>query len=105
MPHWPAFNPTEYPTMVFGSEVMLVNDPNKEERLAIIQHYLSQRSVKVADSMDLRHFVEITEGRSPADLERRLTTRRPTVASATSATTTRRCRAWPRRPDASPAAT
>ena len=43
--------------------------PNKEERLAIIQHYLSQRSEKVAESMDLRHFVEITEGRSPADLE------------------------------------
>lgn len=43
--------------------------PNKEERLAIIQHYLSQRADKVADGLDLRHFVEITEGRSPADLE------------------------------------
>lgn len=43
--------------------------PNKEERLAIIEHYLSQRSLKVADGLDLRHFVEITEGRSPADLE------------------------------------
>ncbi|HYE40183.1 MAG TPA: AAA family ATPase [Ramlibacter sp.] len=43
--------------------------PNKEERLAIIQHYLGQRSEKVADGLDLRHFVEITEGRSPADLE------------------------------------
>jgi cell division protease FtsH len=43
--------------------------PNKEERLAIIDHYLGQRSEKVADSLDLRHMVEITEGRSPADLE------------------------------------
>ncbi|HSI53764.1 MAG TPA: AAA family ATPase, partial [Ramlibacter sp.] len=43
--------------------------PNKEERLAIIRHYLSQRAAKVADDLDLRHFVEITEGRSPADLE------------------------------------
>jgi cell division protease FtsH len=43
--------------------------PNKEERLAIIQHYLSQRADKVAPGLDLRHFVEITEGRSPADLE------------------------------------
>jgi cell division protease FtsH len=43
--------------------------PNKEERLSIIEHYLSQRAEKVADALDLRHFVEITEGRSPADLE------------------------------------
>lgn len=43
--------------------------PNKEERHAIIAHYLSQRSDKVAGGMDLRHLVEITEGRSPADLE------------------------------------
>lgn len=43
--------------------------PNKEERRAIIQHYLDQRSDKVAPDLDLRHFVEITEGRSPADLE------------------------------------
>jgi cell division protease FtsH len=43
--------------------------PNREERLAITQHYLSQRADKVLAGMDLRHFVEITEGRSPADLE------------------------------------
>jgi cell division protease FtsH len=43
--------------------------PNKEERQAIIGHYLGQRSEKVADSLDLRHMAEITEGRSPADLE------------------------------------
>src|SRR4051794_36938953 len=43
--------------------------PNKEERRSIIEHYLSQRSDKVAPDLDLRHMVEITEGRSPADLE------------------------------------
>lgn len=43
--------------------------PNKEERLAIIEHYLEQRSEKVAPDLDLRHMVEVTEGRSPADLE------------------------------------
>ena len=43
--------------------------PNKEERLLIIEHYLAQRADKVAADLDLRHMVEITEGRSPADLE------------------------------------
>jgi cell division protease FtsH len=43
--------------------------PNKEERCSIVQHYLRQRSEKVAEGLDLRHLVEITEGRSPADLE------------------------------------
>ena len=43
--------------------------PNKEERLAIIEHYLAQRAGKVLPDLDLRHFVEVTEGRSPADLE------------------------------------
>lgn len=43
--------------------------PNKEERHAIIGHYLEQRHDKVAGGLDLRHLVEITEGRSPADLE------------------------------------
>jgi cell division protease FtsH len=43
--------------------------PNKEERHSIIEHYLSQRADKVADDLDLRHMVEVTEGRSPADLE------------------------------------
>jgi cell division protease FtsH len=43
--------------------------PNKEERQAIIGHYLSQRAEKVLPDLDLRHLVEITEGRSPADLE------------------------------------
>ncbi|MDQ6882047.1 MAG: AAA family ATPase [Pseudomonadota bacterium] len=43
--------------------------PNREERQAIIGHYLAQRTAKLDDGMDLRHLVEITEGRSPADLE------------------------------------
>ena len=43
--------------------------PNREERLAIFGHYLRQRSNKVLPDMDLRHLVEVTEGRSPADLE------------------------------------
>jgi cell division protease FtsH len=43
--------------------------PNREERGAIIGHYLAQRAGKLDDGIDLRHLVEITEGRSPADLE------------------------------------
>ena len=43
--------------------------PNREERLAIIEHYLSQRAAKVAPGLDLRHVVEVTEGMSPADIE------------------------------------
>jgi cell division protease FtsH len=43
--------------------------PNKEERRAIVEHYLEQRADKVRHDLDLRHLVEITEGRSPADLE------------------------------------
>jgi len=43
--------------------------PNKEERRSIVGHYLEQRADKVAEGLDLRHVVEITEGRSPADLE------------------------------------
>jgi len=43
--------------------------PNREERLAIIRHYLGQRADKVLPDLDLRHLVEVTEGRSPADLE------------------------------------
>jgi para-nitrobenzyl esterase len=35
MPHWPAFNPEEYPTMVFGAAISVKNDPNREERLAL----------------------------------------------------------------------
>lgn len=43
--------------------------PNREERLAIIQHYLAQRADKVLPGLDLSHLVGVTEGRSPADLE------------------------------------
>jgi para-nitrobenzyl esterase len=35
MPNWPEFNPETYPTMVFGDEVIVRNDPNQEERLAL----------------------------------------------------------------------
>ncbi len=37
MPHWPAFNPTELPTMMFGPEVRVQNDPNREARLALAE--------------------------------------------------------------------
>ena len=43
--------------------------PNRAERQAIIDHYLSQRAEKVLPGQDLRHLVAVTEGRSPADLE------------------------------------
>jgi len=35
LPNWPAFNAATYPTMVFGNECKLMNDPNREERLAL----------------------------------------------------------------------
>ena len=43
--------------------------PNWEERLSIIGHYLGRRADKVLPDLDLRHLVDVTEGRSPADLE------------------------------------
>ncbi|MES2786919.1 MAG: AAA family ATPase [Pseudomonadota bacterium] len=43
--------------------------PNKQERHSIINHYLGQRADKVLPDLDMRHLVELTEGRSPADLE------------------------------------
>jgi cell division protease FtsH len=43
--------------------------PNRQERLAIVEHYLSQRADKVLPDVDLGSLVEVTEGRSPADLE------------------------------------
>jgi para-nitrobenzyl esterase len=35
MPHWPAFDPATYPTMMFGDTVRVGNDPNKEARLRL----------------------------------------------------------------------
>jgi para-nitrobenzyl esterase len=35
MPTWPVFEPNNLPTMVFGANVRVANDPNKEERLAL----------------------------------------------------------------------
>lgn len=43
--------------------------PNKDERHAIVGHYLDQRAEKVRAGLDLAHLVELTEGCSPADLE------------------------------------
>jgi len=37
MPNWPSFEPNNLPTMVFGETVAVVNDPNKEERLALAE--------------------------------------------------------------------
>jgi para-nitrobenzyl esterase len=35
LPNWPAFNPASYPTMILGDECKVVNDPNREERVAL----------------------------------------------------------------------
>jgi para-nitrobenzyl esterase len=35
LPAWPAFNARTYPTMIFGTDCKVVNDPNREERLAL----------------------------------------------------------------------
>jgi para-nitrobenzyl esterase len=35
LPHWPAFNPTDRPTMVFNNVSKVVNDPIREQRLVM----------------------------------------------------------------------
>jgi para-nitrobenzyl esterase len=35
LPNWPAFNLTQRATMIFNNECKVVNDPNREERLAL----------------------------------------------------------------------
>ena len=35
LPKWPAFNTTERATMILGRECAVVNDPNREERVAL----------------------------------------------------------------------
>jgi len=35
LPMWPAFNARTYPTMIFGNDTKVMNDPNREERLAL----------------------------------------------------------------------
>jgi para-nitrobenzyl esterase len=35
IPNWPAFNPTERATMIWNNEVTVVNDPHREQRLAL----------------------------------------------------------------------
>jgi len=35
LPHWPAFNPKDRPTMVFNNQSKVENDPLREQRLAM----------------------------------------------------------------------
>jgi len=35
LPNWPAFSRASYPTMILGNECKVVNDPNRQERLAL----------------------------------------------------------------------
>ena len=35
LPHWPAFNATERPTMVINNQSKVVSDPIREQRLAM----------------------------------------------------------------------
>ena len=35
MPHWPAFDPNKYQTMMFGRSVRVENDPNRQQRLEL----------------------------------------------------------------------
>ena len=37
LPHWPAFNATDRPTMVFNNVSKVENDPLREQRLAMFQ--------------------------------------------------------------------
>jgi para-nitrobenzyl esterase len=37
MPHWPAFDPSTYATMIFGEKVRAAEDPNRETRLALTE--------------------------------------------------------------------
>jgi para-nitrobenzyl esterase len=36
LPPWPVFTAAAYPTMVFGNSTKVVDDPNREERLALL---------------------------------------------------------------------
>ena len=35
LPNWPAYNLIQRPTMILNNECKVVNDPNREERLAL----------------------------------------------------------------------
>jgi para-nitrobenzyl esterase len=37
LPRWPAFNPKERPTMVFDNTSRVVNDPLREQRIAMFR--------------------------------------------------------------------
>ena len=43
LPKWPAFTATDRPTMILGRECKVMNDPNREERLALKAIRDSQR--------------------------------------------------------------
>jgi para-nitrobenzyl esterase len=48
IPQWPAFDGTKRPTMVFGDEAQVVNDPGGEERLALKSIRDRQATAKTA---------------------------------------------------------
>jgi para-nitrobenzyl esterase len=48
IPQWPAFDSTKRPTMVFGDEAKVVNDPGGEERLALKAIRERQAATKTA---------------------------------------------------------
>src|SRR5258708_21382074 len=35
LPHWPAFNPTDRPTLVFNNQRKVENDPLRDHRLSL----------------------------------------------------------------------
>jgi para-nitrobenzyl esterase len=37
LPHWPAFNATERPTMVINNQSKVVSDPIREQRIAMFR--------------------------------------------------------------------
>ena len=41
LPHWPAFNATERPTMVINNQSKVVSDPIREQRLAMFRATVS----------------------------------------------------------------
>ncbi|MGD8809528.1 MAG: carboxylesterase family protein, partial [Gammaproteobacteria bacterium] len=44
MPHWPTFDPATYPTMMFGDQVRVKSDPNRETREALTRIHGDRQS-------------------------------------------------------------
>ena len=44
MPHWPTYNPDDLPTMIFGNDTRVENDPNRNTRLALDELRRNQAS-------------------------------------------------------------